>query len=439
MRNSLKHQLNWQILGFASLFSVLATLISGWLAFEEGRDLQDSLLVHISNIVDAHTVGRPQLGGDIDPDERIIYQRLVSNEPQANTGNSLPIPTALPSGFHVLQFNNITWRVYIFKPQNAEYRYAISQQTEFRDEIARNSAIQTLVPILALTPLLMLLINYLINRNIQPINDLAKSLGSSHQSQIIDISNTVIPTELVPFIESINSLLSRLNRSIYKHRRFVSDAAHAMRTPITGLKLMSENLHQARTPEENLQRAVLLQKGINRTERLVQNLLNLARLQNTTAQKTSTVDLLNITHSVIEQLYPLAEAKQIDLGLLRKESIIVQDQSDSLFILVFNAIDNAIRYTPTGGRVDISIYSNDTHAIFDVSDTGIGMSEDVLTNAFEPFYRQEQNTQGGTGLGLAISAEIATLLNGSIALSNLARGGLQFSYQQPLYTKSSVE
>lgn len=137
-------------------------------------------------------------------------------------------------------------------------------------------------------------------------------------------------------------------------------------------------------------------------------------------------------NSPIADLYPLAEAKLIDLGMPRKENVMLMDVEGGLAILLRNAIENAIRYTPNGGKVDVSLFVKDGYAMLQVQDSGSGILEDKLTQVFEPFYRLSGNLESGNGLGLAISLEISHRLGGEISLSNHPDGGLLFEYRQLL-------
>jgi two-component system OmpR family sensor kinase len=163
---------------------------------------------------------------------------------------------------------------------------------------------------------------------------------------------------------------------------------------------------------------------------LIIQLLDLARLQSDASGPTTALSFNTIVHNTIAELHPLAEAKQVDLGMARQEPVTVLDQDGRLGQLVRNAIDNAIRYSPPCSRVDVSLYVDAGNAVFCVEDTGSGIPEDELEQVMEPFYRNPGTSQPGNGLGLAICQEIAQLLGGDIALSNRVQGGLRFLYTQ---------
>jgi two-component system OmpR family sensor kinase len=136
----------------------------------------------------------------------------------------------------------------------------------------------------------------------------------------------------------------------------------------------------------------------------------------------------SVVQAVIADLYPLAEAKAIDLGMLRCEALTVLDVGGNLSTLVRNALENAIRYTPMGGMVDVSLFADAGQAVLQVEDNGCGIPAAEWQQVFEPFYRVGNSPEPGNGLGLAISQAIAKRLGGEILLVNRETGGLQFQY-----------
>jgi signal transduction histidine kinase len=288
--------------------------------------------------------------------------------------------------------------------------------------------------VLLLAPILMAVVSVAVRQSVKPVSDLADAVDRRDEARLDRLPEQAVPEEISPFIASINRMLDRLQCAIIQKQRFVADAAHELRTPVTGLSLLAENLSRATTMEEVQQRMLPLQNGLERMQTLVTQLLDLARLQGETRSEVTIVDLQHLVQGVIAELYPLAEKKSIDLGMPRNESLQVIDLSGSLRILLRNAVDNAIRYTPDGGRVDVSVFSEQGHAVVIVEDTGTGIPEAELHEVLEPFYRVGVSTEPGNGLGLAISQEIAGRLGGKITLSNQPDGGLCFRYIQKLST-----
>jgi signal transduction histidine kinase len=427
MKHSLQSNLNRRILTATALFALLASAVSGWMAFNEARELQDSLLQQVASLVDTHTAARGMLDHDGDQEDALVLQRLGDQSP-----HSLPIPTELEDGLHTLELHGVGWRVLIYTGRTDGTRFAVSQQTETRDEVAWSSGMQTLLPVLLLAPLLMAVVSFAVRQIVKPVGDLADAIDHRDDSNLEKLPQHSVPEEIAPFIASINRLLGRLQQAITQQRRFVADAAHELRTPVTGLSLLAENLSRAATMEEVRQGMAPLQDGLDRMQVLVAQLLDLARLQGESRSKAQKVDLQQIVQDVIAELYPLAESRSIDLGMPRSEPLQVMDLSGSLRILVHNAVDNAIRYSPEGGKVDVSLFAEPGNAVLMVEDTGKGIPEEELLDVFEPFYRVGVNPVPGNGLGLAISQEIADRLGGVITLYNRPEGGLCFRYSQSL-------
>ena len=277
---------------------------------------------------------------------------------------------------------------------------------------------------------MLLLIKWQITHQFKPLNHLAKDLHQQSAQQPEPLSQKDLPSEIVPFVISINDLMDRIGKNIKKQQRFIADAAHELRTPVAALLLQAENVEKALNEDDRGERQGQLQKGLLRLRLLLNQLLDLARLQSDQQNPKSSVSFKEIILLVIADLHPLAEKAKIDLGVLKLDDAQVLDQDGRLAQLVRNAIDNAIRYTPTNGQVDVTLSIVNNQAVLRVEDTGQGIASEDLTLVFQPFYRSQSHTQSGNGLGLAISQEIAQRLGGVIQLKNRPEGGLVFTYSQ---------
>ena len=430
MTQSLQRNLNRRIIAATTLFALLASAVSGWVAFNEAREWQDNLLQQVAALVESGSSADGLLDRDSDPEETLVLQRLGDRSP-----HSLPLPGDLDDGLYTLHFNGVGWRVLVYTGHRSKVRpggrFAVSQQTQARDEVAWNNSLHTLLPVVLLAPLLLMVVGYAVRQSVKPVSDLAEAVDRRGESSLAPLPDKPVPREIAPFVASINRLLERLRRAIEQQHRFVADAAHELRTPIAGLSLLAENLAAASTLEASRQQLVPLQEGLSRMQMLVAQLLDLARLQGEREATNERVDLQQIVQNIIAELYPLAERKSIDLGMPRSEPLAVMDVSGNLRILIRNGVENAIRYTPDGGRVDVSLFGEQTNAVILIEDTGCGIPAQELSQVFEPFYRVGVNSEPGNGLGLAISQEIACQLGGCITLHNRPDGGLQFRYTQP--------
>jgi two-component system OmpR family sensor kinase len=295
-------------------------------------------------------------------------------------------------------------------------RVAVAQQTAVRDAAARSSALRTVMPILFLGPVLVLLVTLLVRAMFQPLQGLAVQLGERRQHDLGELDRAALPSEVWPFVTEINKLIGRTVRALSLQRRFIADAAHELRSPMTAMSLQAERLAASDMPGEARERLGALSAGLSRTRILLDQLLTLARTQETGVEQLTQVALKKAIQECLEDLVPLAEAKDIDLGVVGDADPAVTGRPVDIRILVKNLIDNAIRYTPEGGRVDINVADSGGRVVLDVDDTGVGIPVNERERAFDPFYRVLGSGEIGSGLGLAITLSIANQIGAVIEL-----------------------
>jgi len=190
-------------------------------------------------------------------------------------------------------------------------------------------------------------------------------------------------------------------------RRFVADAAHELRSPLTALSLQAERLASVEMPSLARERLQLLRRGIERGRKLIDQLLGLASAQSAINGRVETVSVHGVYRRVLEDLLPLAEDKAIDIGLEGGPDRQVLISQEDLLTLVKNLVDNAIRYTPQGGRVDLSVAQVQDEILLQFSDSGPGIAVAERERVFDPFHRGLGSDEVGSGLGLAIVKAIA--------------------------------
>ena len=407
----------------------LGGITTGLIAYFEAKDIQDDVLQQIARLVSGiNTDHSTAFQSDYD-DSDILVEFLGRNN------SRLELHRNHRRGFATISAKGVSWRVYITTNSN-EQRFAVAQQTELINEIAWANMVSAMLPIGVLALILIGLTHWIISKRMKPIRTLAQLVDQQTANTLNPLSTQSVPKEITPFIEAINRLLLRTKQTIDRQRRFIADASHELRTPITALSLLAENHEKAASQLERSKHQSLLRMGLDRMNNLVNQLLSLTRLQNLDSPASKEVRLDDIVENVVITLHPLAEHKKIDLGIVGTMPVDVLDKNQTLQQLVENAVANAIHYTPEHGRVDIGIYLKNNLAELVIEDTGPGIKEHELEKIFDPFYRSENETQSGSGLGLAICSEIATLHNGQITLKNRKSGGLRFTYTQPLLTSS---
>ncbi len=407
-------------------------------AFQEAIELQDDQLKQMAALINRQELlitHVDSLAGQADPESHVALQLLrQANGQAAPLAGELPgLAVDLPEGIQTTMVQNRSWRLFV-KTLDSGARIAVGQQTAARDEIARDSALRTLMPFLILIPILLLLVGDLIGKMFRPLKKMAEQLDRRSEEDLREISNQQLPTEIRPFVVAINRLLSRIAQSMSLQRRFVADAAHELRTPLTALSLQAERLAAAEMSAVARERLEVLCGGIQRTRGLLDQLLTLARVQELSQQQTETVSLQQIFRQVLEELLPLAEAKSIDVGVVGEADANVCAPALDLKTLVKNLVDNAIRYTPQGGHIDLCVLTIDGRVVLQIDDSGGGIPEQERGRVFDPFYRILGSDAVGSGLGLAIVKTIAVRIAAQITLAYIdekTRTGLRVRVMFP--------
>ncbi|MFY1844969.1 MULTISPECIES: ATP-binding protein [Burkholderiales] len=420
LKNSIRFQLAWSLSVAIVITALAAGAFSFYSAFQEAHELQDDILRQAAALVQHQPVAALSLmdltgdrgrAHDTDPESNLIVQSL--SEDAAKSG--LPIPAALKDGWHTLQINETSYRVLIKTMANGQ-RIAVSQETKVRDEIAQDSSIRTILPLLILVPILLLVVTDLVRKMLRPVTRLAAEVDGRSEHDLTVLHTHHLPSEISPFVAAINRLLGRVGESVENQRRFVADAAHELRSPLTALSLQAERVEAAPMSDEARQRLITLRQGIDRGRNLLEQLLGLARAQSATNEPSQPVSVQKIYRHVLEDLIPQAEAKRIDIGIEGKEDAQVRASELDMITLVKNLVDNAIRYTPAGGRVDLGIRTAQGYAVLNIKDTGPGIPLSERERIFDAFYRTLGNEQNGSGLGLAIVQAIAKRIGAEIHL-----------------------
>jgi two-component system OmpR family sensor kinase len=362
---------------------------------------------------------------------QIIIQPL-NFTPQKFKNKWLEIPATISDGFSNIMSHGEEWQVLISTTSTGQ-RFAVAQRAEVQNELTTNTSLRMLIPLFILLPIFILVITMVIRQAFKPVTQLTNHIDQQKDGVTLPIDNVKIPREILPFVYAINQLLTRLSNNIAQQQRFIADAAHELRTPLTALILQADNLNRAKLSPEDAERVHQLQRGLIRSQHLLEQLLSLARQQSGIIDARSRISLLTILKELLVDFLPLAEQKNIDLGVLNSEDVWVHAAMQDIQTLLRNAISNAIRYTPSGGRVDIRIYATDSLAFIEIINHGAGIPEAELSRVFDPFYRALGQVEVGSGLGLTIVQEIARRYGGQVTLRNLEYcSGVCFEFQMPM-------
>ncbi|SMF95021.1 two-component system, OmpR family, sensor kinase [Methylomagnum ishizawai] len=342
-------------------------------------------------------------------------------------------PLAYPAqaGFATLDWRGEPWRVFTLK--TADGWVQIAQAVGERRETANEVALHLLTPLLALLPALALLVGFGLERGLRPLRNLVAAVEQRRPEALEPIPDRSLPTEIGTLVAALNGLLRRLDETLAAQRQFTADAAHELRTPLTALSLQAQVAERATDPRKKSAALAALREGIARASHLVGQLLTLARLDPEAAQTALLpLRLDTLARDCVADRVPLAADRGIDLGMTGADSACVVGDGEALRILLGNLLDNAIRHTPTGGRVDVGVVVDNHGVLLEVGDTGPGIPEAERTRVFDRFYRSPGNAGPGSGLGLAIVKRIADRHGAAVSLAEGEGGcGLKASVRFP--------
>jgi two-component system, OmpR family, sensor kinase len=319
------------------------------------------------------------------------------------------------NGFETVPVNGQDWRV--FTLSQADKTIQVAAPVSLRRDRAGSMALRILVPIVAAIPLFTLLVFLIVGEGLKPLEEIAAAIRRRAPASLEPLQAAKLPEEVRPMVSALNGLLERLRQAIETQKRFTADAAHELRSPLTALQLQIQLVERARSREGMRDALEQLKAGARRASRLVEQMLTMARLApEATLQEPAALDLDRLAASVVAEFEPLAEAKAIELRLGRVEPARAIGQEQALHTLAGNLVDNAIRYTPPGGRVVVEIRSEEGGAVLEVKDTGPGIPGEARQRVFDRFYRLPGSGVEGSGLGLAIVKQIAEAHRADITL-----------------------
>jgi len=328
------------------------------------------------------------------------------------------VPGLTAPGLSTVRTRTTSWRV--FGVDTGGGVIQVAQPMAVRERRAARLALRSLAPFAVLVPMLSILIAWIVARTVRPVRGFADALRRRRPDDIEPIAVTGLPDEVRPVAEALNELLGRLRAALERERAFLADAAHELRTPLTALDLQAQAVVEARETDRE---AALdnLRAGVARVARLVEQLLAIAREQHGAGAEPVLIDLDELVRRTVAEFVPLAEVAGIDLGIESADPVRVAGDADALRRLLGNLLDNAVRYTPAGGRVDVTVGREggaSSQAVVTVSDTGPGIPPEERERVFARFHRVPGTAGTGSGLGLALARSIAGRHDGEVVLED---------------------
>ena len=353
-----------------------------------------------------------------------VYFHVVARDGRVLAGDKeLPVPSGLESDdteageifFRDADYRGQDLRVaysYLADPQLPRDKWIlieVGETLEKRSQLGNKIVASVILPQFVIIPLAVMLVWFGLSRGLRPLTRLRQTIEAREPADLSPISTRRVPEELEPLVEAFNDMLERMKRTVDAQQRFVADAAHQLRTPLTGLKTQAQFAMREADPEALRHALRQIATGVDRASRLVNQLLTLARTEGGehAQQPLVPMDLVQLTREVVEDWVVRALDRGQDLGFEAPEAAMVQGNAFLLRELITNLIDNALRYSPRGGHITCRIVANSNFVTLEVEDEGVGISEEQAELVFERFYRVDDATTEGSGLGLAIVREIA--------------------------------
>ncbi len=320
-------------------------------------------------------------------------------------------------GFFDINLNGERWRYFqLSQPEGYNDEYVlVAEKQSIRDEAVNEIASSTALPQLILIFCLIVVLIVLIERSFQPIQSLQSAIAirSVHKLDRIYVEEPTV--ELSPLVETLNQLLSELEQAWEREKRFTRMAAHELKTPLTVLRLNAENALRSTNPEQLKHDLDRILKGIERTDRLIHQLLMLAKVESTQTLAKQPVDLAHVIKQVIADLAPIAFKQDQQLSFSGESPRLWGDEL-LLGILFKNLLDNAIRYSGHASQIEVQLSYHDDEIEVQVSDTGVPIDDLTREKMFENFYRANSQKGDGAGLGMSICRDIAALHGGQVML-----------------------
>lgn len=320
-------------------------------------------------------------------------------------------------GFSEREIGGRRWRVFSGWDVEREMLVQVGELMEMREAIAREMLQATLKPLLFALPLLGLLVWFAVRGGMRPLDSIAEQVARRAPDYLEPVEITGVPAELAPLLDRLNKLLATVARSLENERRFTADAAHELRTPLAAIRAQAQVALGA--ADERERRAVLHKviAGCDRTARLMEQLLTLARLDAPSSLQSQGVALRALAAQTIAELVPDALARHVDVALAAGPETTIQGNSGLLQILLRNLIDNAVGYTPEGGSVTVTVTPSPDGTRLAVTDTGPGIPDEERMRVTDRFYRIAGSGREGSGLGLSIVARIVQLHGATLAIN----------------------
>ena len=437
--HSLRTRLLWLLLAVI----VVTALVQAFVAYRTARAEADEIFdYHMQQTALSLRSGLPrQAAVGLDDDEGhdesydFVVQVWTQDGLRVFQSARAAIPRRETMGFSDVPARGTTYRVFTMKAGAQVIQ--VAQDMAARREMAGTLALRTAAPIAVMAPLSMLLVWWVVSSSLAPVQRVRRQVSERQADDLNEVSEAGLPDEVRPLVHELNLLFARVREAFDAQKSFVADAAHELRSPLAALKLQVQGLQRASDDGTRELAVARLHAGIDRATRLVEQLLVLARHQASAAggQRPQPVALAELARQAVADIAGAAQSRRIDIGLSRAGEGTFAGHPDAARILVRNLLDNAVKYTPEGGTVDVEVRRSGDAWLLEVHDSGPGIDEVDRERVLDRFYRVTGSQATGSGLGLAIVKSIADLHGAALVLDRSARlGGLCVSVRFPAAT-----
>lgn len=428
-RHQSSGSLQLQLLAWALTFVGAVWLILSVVAWREAESEAEELFdAHLAQTAALLVILSREESGDLPeelPSHR--YARKVAFQIWTDKGKLLARSTTAPrepltdqtKGFSDRRIDGRYWRIYSKNDERHHHHIMVAETFEARNAVGKELAKHLLMPLIFALPMLALGLVLLMRHHFKPLHRLATSIGQRSPDRLDPIALTGVPSEIQPIIEQTNRLLQRVSDSIEQERRFTADAAHEIRTPLAVIRTYAQVAAAATDPEERALALLSVVQASDRATHLLAQLLTMARLDNEALTRHFvTCNLRKIAVDVIADITPQALEKQVEVMLDEGSAAWVRGEPALLAVLLRNLIDNAIRYSPSGTFVAVTIKRTNDEIRLTISDQGPGIPEAERESVLSRFTRLAGNAAPGSGLGLSIAYRIAQIHGSTLTLQD---------------------
>ncbi|MHA4870944.1 ATP-binding protein [Duganella sp. PWIR1] len=390
----------------------------------ETNELADLQLRQLAAALPNDLHGGAHHAGRHDPEEEFVLQAWASDGALIHVA-AAPALASLPryavEGYADVELNGAAWRIF---GHSEPGRYVqVGQPQAVRDELALGMALRAGAPLLAMALVFSALVLAVVARALRPLDRLASAVVGQSPTALQPLDPHAMAPDLRPVVGALNGLMGKFEEALAAQRTFVDDAAHELRSPLTALKLQLQLVERAENDAARAQALVKMHERLDRGSHLVQQLLSLARHESGLSRtQLRPVDLNALLASVVADHSALADSRDIDLGMETSAAVVLQAEKEGLLVLLNNLVDNALRYTQRGGRVDLLAGVAEGKPFLRVRDNGPGVAPEHRSRLFDRFFRPDGNEVWGCGLGLSIVRNIADHHRAEIRLDDGEQG-----------------